>query len=439
LAIDFPFLSFNLLIGIFQKVYCSPEECPAIRRVHLYAILYNLFSESAYYRLSDATKQARLRKYTDQCKRQLEIAIGQLDISISPTFQNTVALLLAALYAVESGQSRLCWAMNSQAAALCQRLGYHRICTMLDDDEITRKSKINIFWSVYILDKILSLRLGHASIIQDWDISLPFFPDNICVTNKRLDGKVTRGQAIIVYAIRIAQIQGQLYEKLFSPAALSKSESERSTIAKQLLNALDQAWIDRANISILDLAAEKKHSFSFFYPEEPWDNDTSMLNENQTPPGHVMLRGLNTIDELQHLEDLYHHRDAVVHHATRTLIQKAASYDSITSSTQCLASARKALAAHQRCSDKFNIDGVEQLWPPCTSFIVIFWNTILTCDTADLSILSNLVTSLDTVRQNYNDLDQSYSMLALLLHIARLYVDAKQKGTPQIADISSSS
>jgi hypothetical protein len=55
---------------------------------------------------------------------------------------------------------------------LGQDLGYHRYQTMKDDSKEDRETKIYIFWMIYFFDKSMSLRLGRASFIQDFDISL---------------------------------------------------------------------------------------------------------------------------------------------------------------------------------------------------------------------------------------------------------------------------
>jgi hypothetical protein len=54
--------------------------------------------------------------------------------------------------------------------------------------------------------------------------------------------------------IKVAQIQGQVYEKLFSAAAFLKPPEERAQIAKQLVNALKEAWVERGDASPLDFA-----------------------------------------------------------------------------------------------------------------------------------------------------------------------------------------
>jgi hypothetical protein len=82
--------------------------------------------------------------------------------------------------------------MMSAAAGLCQNLGYHRYSTMKDDSVEDRNCKIHVFWMIYMFDKTMSLRLGRASIIQDFDIELPF-----------LDGNGQKGSDMIGYWVSL--------------------------------------------------------------------------------------------------------------------------------------------------------------------------------------------------------------------------------------------
>jgi hypothetical protein len=54
--------------------------------------------------------------------------------------------------------------------------------------------------------------------------------------------------------------------------------------------------------------------------------------------------------------------DVLLHYSTCALIQRAVSPDNVTFNQDCLDSSRKALLAHQRCSEQFNVKGNEDLW-----------------------------------------------------------------------------
>lgn len=97
---------------------------------------------------------------------------------------------------------------------------------MENDSYTVKQNKRRLFWSVYVTEKALSLRLGRASSIQDYDISLP--------TTFELLGDFEPWRTIYPLWINLARIQGKVYEMLYSPAALRKPADERASYARQL-------------------------------------------------------------------------------------------------------------------------------------------------------------------------------------------------------------
>jgi hypothetical protein len=195
------------------------------------------------------------RQHAQTSKTQLEVAVSQLDLYLPATYENILALLLVAVFAIEMCKPSLCWVIINNAALLCQNLGYHRIQTMVNDTEEERSAKINVFWFVYSMDKSLSLRLGRASVIQDWDMSLPY--PNMDSDHARFGSLVqmgTNGTSMLIYWIKVSQVQGQVYEKLFSPAAFCKSREERARIATELVDGLNRAWAERGEASAFDFS-----------------------------------------------------------------------------------------------------------------------------------------------------------------------------------------
>lgn len=183
----------------------------------------------------------------------MEVAMSQLDLYLPATYENILALLVGSAQAVEMCKPTLCCTMIHAAAHLAQNLGYHRYQTMKNDSEEERNAKIHAFWYIYVMDKTLSLRVGRASIIQDWDMSLPY--PNIDSDHARFGSLVQqghRGTALLLYWIKLAQIQGRVYEKLFSPAAFLQPMSERARMANDLVEELNKAWTERGEVSVFD-------------------------------------------------------------------------------------------------------------------------------------------------------------------------------------------
>lgn len=97
---------------------------------------------------------------------------------------------------------------------------------MENDNHSVKQNKRCLFWSVYVTEKALSLRLGRASSIQDYDISVP--------TTIELHGGLEPWRTIYPLWINLARIQGKVYEMLYSPTALRKPANERASYARQL-------------------------------------------------------------------------------------------------------------------------------------------------------------------------------------------------------------
>lgn len=246
-AVIFPFLKMKNLREIIEDSYHNAGTCAAPRRVLAWGMMENLFVEFKAFPLA-GMDTSNYGLWSTQCKRHLEVAMSQLDIFMPATYENIMALLLGAAQSIEMCKPSLCWILVSTAAGLCQHLGYHRINTMVNDTHEERNSKIHIFWMIYMFDKTLSLRLGRSSVIQDWDISLPFISAN----DEPSSGP--DGTQMLSYWIKVARVQGQIYEKLFCPAAFLKTPEERTRIAIELIGAMQQAWYERGQATVIDFS-----------------------------------------------------------------------------------------------------------------------------------------------------------------------------------------
>jgi hypothetical protein len=88
-----------------------------------------------------------------------------------------------------------------------------------------------LFWSIYVIDKGLSVRLGRPCIIQDYDIT---------ITAPTCDPDVLDSafKYSILFWMRVARIQGRTYELLYSPAALAQPDQVRASRAQALADEL---------------------------------------------------------------------------------------------------------------------------------------------------------------------------------------------------------
>ncbi|KAF2870538.1 fungal-specific transcription factor domain-containing protein [Massariosphaeria phaeospora] len=433
-AVVFPFLKMNKIRMMFKEGYNSSEYVPAGRRILIFGVLQSLFIEFGSFPMLG---NENYRQYSNACRTQMELAMSQLDLCMPASYENALALLLSTSHAIEACKPSLGWTMVSAAVGMCQTLGYHRIQTMKDDTEEDRSAKLHAFWFIYMQDKTLSLRLGRASSMPDWDISLPFLnPLQNSFMRPGPSSTTPKGTEMLIYWLKLAQIQGKIYETLYSPAAYLVSEEQRAQRAVELVNALNQAWSERGDASVLDFAFKRPGRKDTSIPDKlvPQPNEGSVPSERL--PG-LIPGAMGYLDSMYHdFSDIFYHSDAVMHYSTVTLTQRACS-SNVDFDQACLKSARSALLAHQRCSEQFNITGNEEIWSgyvhwallqsPFTPFIVIFCNAITQNDHSDLAILSDFVSSLESVLTLSEGAGKLYKMCNLFLQVAKLYIEARNK------------
>lgn len=110
---------------------------------------------------------------------------------------------------------------------------------MRADSQNAIQCKLFLFWSVYFLDKSLSLRIGRASTILDCEITLP-----------RPSVNSFSHAPVMAYFplwIESARCQGNIYAMLYSPSSLAQPDTVRHDRVQILVNdlqALEKATHD---------------------------------------------------------------------------------------------------------------------------------------------------------------------------------------------------
>lgn len=89
-----------------------------------------------------------------------------------------------------------------------------------------------LFWTAYYVDKSLSLRLGRASTIQDWDIT----------TTPPCPPSDDQEPVLAFYVLwtKTARCQGNIYEMLYSPASLTQPAEVRQSRVNLLASDLHE-------------------------------------------------------------------------------------------------------------------------------------------------------------------------------------------------------
>lgn len=128
-------------------------------------------------------------------------------------------------------------------------LGYHREATYKNNRSGNSENMRRLFWTLYVFDKTMSLLWGRASNLQDFEIdaqhpSVSFEPDR-----RPWDESFIMG-------IKIAQLQGQIYDRLYSPMAMKAPSSEREQVVNEILLSLTPWRSDLAKVGRILLSAK---------------------------------------------------------------------------------------------------------------------------------------------------------------------------------------
>lgn len=224
-----------------RRVYFALDDFSPATFIIVNAGLYYLFQEKAV----TAESEAAAKEYTTYygfCRANLETALAHLRFFQGASMEAIEALLLGASYAIEISRPSLAWQLNSTAAQLCQDLGYHRVVNPSPTATSTSTNSSNrsqpladkqalLFWFSYMLDRGLALRLGRAPTIQDFDITLPR------TLGAAVNATETWKQVLQLW-IAHADVQGRIYEKLYSPTSLAAPVANRVAVARGLADEL---------------------------------------------------------------------------------------------------------------------------------------------------------------------------------------------------------
>ncbi|EQB43260.1 fungal specific transcription factor [Colletotrichum gloeosporioides Cg-14] len=252
----------------------------------------------------------------------------------------------------------MAWTYISTASRMSQALGLHRIASQQDhrfDSETRQKSKL--FWAMFILEKNLSLQLGRSSTLRDHDITVPL---------KAIKMGYQIGGSLGVLSpkwLRISQIEGRVYDEIYSPEALHQGANTRNSRARSLIADLKEIINDTDSC------------------------ESDFLQERRQVLG-------NTID------DIFIQCDKISNLSLMCLIYRSVCQNNVPFCEECISTAREALEEHTRSmslidSRDTHLFGMTLLSSTFVPFFVILCNAIWTVNTADLEHLGSLVSSLE--------------------------------------------
>ncbi|KAI8188592.1 hypothetical protein K4K48_006462 [Colletotrichum sp. SAR 10_66] len=221
--------SYSSFTDYFLKVY-SPGEVTHADLIIVNGGLYWLFLECKNV-IADPAKKSDFAEQATTCRANLETVLSSLPFHLPSTMDTTCAMMLAAMYCLDSCKPSAAWNFIATASHMSQTLGMHSIVAMANDDAETKREKLKLFWMIYMHEKGLSLRLGRSSTIRDSDVTVPSL-----APNPRADTAIF-GQ--LQKWTELARIQGMVYDQIYSPAALIQPQAVRTARARRLASVLE--------------------------------------------------------------------------------------------------------------------------------------------------------------------------------------------------------
>ncbi|KAL5315246.1 hypothetical protein ACEPPN_017897 [Leptodophora sp. 'Broadleaf-Isolate-01'] len=308
-----------------------------------------------------------------------------------------------ASYALEVSMPSIAWALNSTAAQLCLALGWHRLSSISTSHNDPRDVKSALFWFAYTLDKGLALRLGRVSIMQDWDIPMPRHLLGLTIPNP--------WHVSLTLSVRHAEVQGKVYQQLYSTAALTLPEEERVKCVRNLAEELHQLWREvttlRETLSQERLAMGSQWLFADFF--------TTAIEATVLSSLTLVHRGLPWMN----------HQGGSV-------------------SQECIEAARAALRTHQQTMEVLHGNLQMKvmylhwtvLYSPFIPVIVIFTDVIESSNMEDLQSIAMFVESVQSVRLFSPAIDKLCQLFQMLYNVAAIYVEAKGRQPEDVTTLS---
>lgn len=389
-----PFLSCawrdrDFLETLCQHVY-FPSEPVSLGSLTL---MYGLLWEQSQYICPEKDPEFssfELSYWLRLCERNFYAGVESYEVLTSHSLENAQALTLGAMRALGLSRPFLCRTLLTAAANICVSLGYHRRTTLQGDRSLLAESKRHVFWQVYMMDKNISLSLGRASNLQDYDIDAELFePSN----DQRY-----RSYDLLCHAwIHFARLEGKVYDFVYSVNALAVSSEERSVYASNLAHEL-ATWKENE----LEQICQGSHNH----------------------PGGLESQILSTYPTYYSVLTLLHrgHTDNSVRPTPLV-------------SHVCLEAARQSVACHLKTIPRFiDYPGSRStyvtwvlLYCSFTPFFMIFVNVLVSLDQEDLDLLRSLVEAIQSLATVSEGSKRLYSICRAFYQVAEIFIRSKHR------------
>ncbi|OJJ50225.1 hypothetical protein ASPZODRAFT_58444 [Penicilliopsis zonata CBS 506.65] len=369
-----------------QKIYFPSESLAPGSTTLLHGLLYYIIRDYAHEDTHQLPNPDFIN-YIKLCERNFSSGLNSYEMMVNPTLEKVQALLIGVIKSQEESNLQLCWTYLSVAFNMCQSMGYHRHVTLKQDSLALAEAKRHVFWSLYTIDKNVSLNLGLTSHFQDHDIDAEFFTPSE-------DPKQCPWDLMTLVTIKFSTIQGQVYDQLYSVAAAKAPPASTAASIEKLSAAL---IVVRNELLAIDV-----------HP--------GLYSES--------LQGMALC------ADFITYSVLTVIYRAQTLPTNATAITS-----KCVEAATLALESHLKCFAIFRTRESHKqaeyvkwilLYPSFTPFVIIFTHAIATSSARDFALLQETVSSLELCKNLSQGSARLYEICKAFLNTARVLIESRQ-------------
>ncbi|TDZ36723.1 hypothetical protein C8035_v005153 [Colletotrichum spinosum] len=197
--------------------------------------LHWLFSQCSQM-AGDRETEASYSAEAERCRESVDAVLAQLPLHL-PTNINYILALSMAVRCPFHYQSLVQPAEDvdvfTDRVLMSQALGLHRLASQTGHEfDLNVRRKTKLFWSVFVLEKNLSLQLGQSSTLRDHDIAVPL---KHIRTGHHVGGSLC---IISPKCLRVSHMEGRVYDDIYSPESLLHSPLVRNSRARMLISEL---------------------------------------------------------------------------------------------------------------------------------------------------------------------------------------------------------
>ncbi|KAF4332455.1 transcriptional regulatory [Fusarium beomiforme] len=359
----------RLIEHICQKVY-FPTEPVTLGHITCVNGLMRLILREFIITKDDIAQEHNLEELKAQAERNFNRGLQTFELMTVPSFENVIAITAAVLKIQNEGAPVLARSLVNVGLSHCQMLGYHREVTYQKDKSGFSENKRRLFWT----------------LVQDFEVDAHY--------PTILEDPAEKPWTMLFHlAIRLAKIQGLVFDKLYSVSGLQSPAADR------------RQWID-------SLVADMHQ----------WRYDLDHIDGSTVRFAHLLDLSMTHWD--------------IMYYTTLTILLRAPAMPGVGTdmTSQCFQAARLSLKSYLRA---FSGYGGEKMLSKAdyidwalhnasfTPFVVIFLHSIAASSLEDVELLEQVVTTFRSARDINVGAEKLYQICSTFARLARRMVESR--------------